>query len=207
VFFLFILDAMINNEHFWIGEVVEITSFDSILLELFNKEYNLIQNPFISIHQNNDEILYCVLQTFEDSIDKTRKAVALNMTEEEIKKEHPEHTFLIKPYIIATIIGSLHDSTFSSGIQKFNVGLHSRFEKTSTKTINWFLQNTSSLSSLLNHIIKNQFLKYQLKSICALWMQNNEISNSKPILLRSLSYLLRDDYFLLKEIADYIKQN
>jgi hypothetical protein len=196
-----------SEELEWIGEVVEVSSYDTILVELYKKEYNLVKNPFISIHQNNDEVIYCVLQTFQDSIDKSRKAVALHMSEEEIGREHPEHTFLIKPYVTATIIGSLHDLTFSSGIQTFTIGLHSRFSVTKKESMNRFMQNNIFLTSLLSYILNHPLLKPQLKSICARWIKNQEMSESKPQLLRNLSFLLRDDYFLLKEIADYIKQN
>lgn len=198
---------MVGNVNSWIGEVVEITSFDTITLQLYINDFDMIQNPFISIHRNEDEVIYCTIQLFNDSIDKSRKAIALNLNDEELNTEHPEHVFLIKPYLTAINIGTFTKTTFTSGVQKFNLGLHSRFVVTKAETIIKFTQNEHTLNSLLSYITNNPFLKPRIKSICSLWTTKIGNFETKNIILRNLSYLLRNDYFLLKEIAEYINHN
>jgi hypothetical protein len=197
---------MINNEHFWVGEVVEFQSNDILILELFNKDYNLVRNPIVSYQQNDDEVLFCALRSFQDSLDHTRKAVALNMSENELQQEHPEHRLLIKPYLSILLLGSIHGKTFSRGIQKVNIGLHNRLHITPETSVQWFLTNKTALSSLLWQIVNSLFLKPQLKSICSLLARGSDFIEYKSVFLQILSSLLRDDYFTLKEIADDLNQ-
>jgi hypothetical protein len=197
---------MVQNEYFWIGELVEISSFDSITIQLYKSDFNMIKNPFISLYKDKNEIIYCVTQIFEDSIDKSRKAIALNLSDEELRIEHPEHTYLIKPYISAVLVGTFNESSFTSGVKMFNVGLHNRLAITQSETILKLYQNKYTFSSLLSYVVNHPFLKLQLKLICSLWIKQKENSETKNVLLRNLSYLLRDDYFLLKEISDYLDE-
>lgn len=198
---------MMNNECYWVGEVVDISSPDVITMELLNSEYHIIKNPFISLKKETDEIIYCAVKTYQNSIDTTRKAVAYHMSTEELETEHPEQVFLIKPYLDIVLLGSIHENKFLNGIQQFNVGLHTRLEYTSKDTMDWLLSNHNALYSLMNQIQGNPMTRSLLKSICFYMIQNSDPLDTKVKLLTVLKMVLREDYLGFKEIADYIQNS
>lgn len=195
-----------NNASIYIGEVVDLSSSESITLELVNSDYDVIRNPLISKINDSKEVLFCALKIFENSIDSSRKAIAYHMNPEDLQKEHPEQTFLIKPYLTAALTGSVHQNTFTNGVQMFNIGLHSRFEITSLETIRWFQDNVIALSTLFKQIYTNLLTKPQLKSICTLFLKNDRSLHAKSSILNILSSILCNDYLYFKEIAEYIQQ-
>lgn len=200
--FSFILSPMDKVEHIFVGEVIEIMTFETLLVELYKKDFDVIQNPLVSFHQEKAEVIFCVLKTFQDSIDQSRRALALNMSETMLQKEHPEHQLLIKPYITILIIGSLFESTFATGIQKFNIGLHSRCSIVTESTIRNIVESSKTLNPFLGYFATHPLLKNQLKNIVKIF--TNNYPEQKHVLIHSLCNFLRDDYFLLKEISNYI---
>ena len=192
------------NESLYIGEVVEVQTYDTFLIELYQKDFDLTIHPLISILRDDAEVIYAVINSFQDSIDQSRRAIALNMTEETLQKEHPEHQFLIKPYLTAIMIGSFYQSTFIGGLQKINVGLHCRCSITSNSTFNQIMESNIALHSFMNYVIGHPMIKQQIKSICKLLLSTQNTQEQKSMLLQNLSFFLRDDYFQLKEIANFI---
>ena len=194
-----------NKEMEPIGEVVELMLDGSIVLELKNQGYDLIKKPLLSCFIDEEEMVFCGLRLYKDSIDKTRRAVALSMTPEEIESEYPQAAYLVKPYLSAILLGTVHTNRFASGIQPRNIGLHSQFYAMTDEKYRWFFYDNKALSSVLAQITQNPLTKSMLKTLCQKFLQLENTPESRVSLFRILGSCLHDDYFSFKDIIMYLR--
>ena len=187
------------------GEVVELIPDGTIVLELTHTEYDLMEDPLLSCLYGEEEMIFCGLRLYKDSIDKTRRAIALHMTPEEIESEYPQATYLVKPYLSALLLGTVYENRFASGIQPRNIGLHSPFYTMGDDRYRWLFSDNRTLSSFLTQISQNPLTKPMLKTLGKKWLRMENTPEARVTLFRILGSCLHDDYFTFKDITMYLK--
>lgn len=195
---------MMTKDTNTIGEVVELLGDGTIVLELHTIEFHVMDYPLLSCFSGEEEILFLGMRIYKDSIDKTRRAVALHMTSAEIESEYPQASLLIRPYLSALLLGTIQEERFASGVQPSNIGIHSQFCKTTDQQYRWILNNNKILVSLLSQIAQNPITKPMLKTISRKLLQLDQSAEARSILFRTLGSILREDYFTFKEITMYV---
>jgi hypothetical protein len=188
----------------WVGEIVEWSDISSIKLEAYPK---LSYNDDLALLQAEIDQAICilpVLHMMKIPLDPTRKAVALNMDDQEITMQYPQQSLFVKQYFHCFLAGSLVNDHFREAYTPLGLGIHTRAKALDSKCYALLMSHEASLFSFLSCFTRDPAYTPLLKTIGKNLLKDHQDPLMQTILIKNLSLLLKGQYFILKDLVSYI---
>lgn len=188
-----------------IGEIVEIIDPVKLIAEVYNNNFSLINGNIFFSEKNTIKTLFLSQNIFKEPIDKSRRAVALNLTYEEIISKYPQNKFIIKDYMSLFLMGTIQDYKFIGLSQIVNVGIHERIYELTKPEYKIFIDNEEYLYSVLIGIYNNKQIVLSMKPFLKILLKYEKTSIFLSNLYKILTIIFKNDYLLLKDIVSDLK--
>ncbi len=190
----------------WIGEIVDFQDLNSISIEVY-PEVTILENLTILQAEKDTHIaLFGLLHMARTPVDQTRRAVAINLDETELSRQYPQQTLFIKQYLQCFLVGTLTTNHFMQAQNLPGVGVHTRIQRIESSRCRWLLSHEASLNTFLSCFTSDPRHFPLLKSLGKTLLESTQDPAHKSILFNALSKLLKDDYFVLKDILSFLQE-